>query len=525
MNEAHAIKDMHPLAELAEEAFEHATPYHRAQLNEVSNYRNTAITGREQYGIDCREIGGALEFPQSGEIVDRLVPAFKAELARVELRPQEMMESDDDPFFVETLGHILESHEEAGNESLINESMILHFLVCGNFVSKIVYDEPSHTIVAPVIAPWSFAPAPDCDIDLDSADYAVHRTYHTNDYTRHHFPDAPLKDNKDEKNNRGENVHDEIWLKADYARMIDTGIKDIGDKVNMVVAWNVNGEPQKAIQDPIAYPSFPFVKASNYPHIDPQKGLSFWGTGYTERSRAEEIAYNNFLSAYLDIASELPHNRLLTTEGAIPVNSILNIPGSIIQLQPGKTLQDVEALRSEPPPPSLLDAIALLRQGLQEKSISLSDVFVGKSPGGNASGKAIISLQGATYNQISGKVGALNEGRRKRVEVRTHTIQSKYELPVQPNQWRYTGRIQLPEDARFVAFDAVVPDDAGIPNTLAGRLTLLQTLGALGVMLKPERLTSFLKLDSSFGLGMDDLVPIPQQSQQPVNNEALAGMM
>lgn len=525
MKQAHVMKDMHPLAELAEEAFEHAQPYHKAMLNEVSNYKNAAVTGREQYGIDAREVGGALEFPQSGEIVDRLVPAFKAELARVELRPQEMMESDDDPFFVETLGHILKSHEEAKNEALINEAIILHFLICGNYISKIIYNTPSHTVEAPVIPPWSFAPAPDCDIDLDSADYVAHRTYHTNDYVREYYPDAPLLDNKDDKNNRGENKIDELWIKADYARRIDTGIKDLSDKANMVTVWNVNGEPQKAKEDVIPYPSFPFVKASNYPHIDPRKGLSFWGTGYTERSRAEELAYNNFLSAYLDIVSELPHNRLITTEGAIPVNSILNIPGSIIQLQPGKTLADVEALRSEGPPTSMFQAISMLYQALQQKSISLNDVFVGNSPSGNASGKAIISLQGATYNQISGKVGSVNEGRRKRVEVRTHMIQSKYTLPVQPNQWRYTGRIQLPEDARFVAFDAVVPDDSGVPNTLAGRLTLLQTLGALGVMLKPERLTSFLKLDSSFGLGMDDLVPIPQQAQQPVNNEALAGMM
>ena len=227
---------------------------------------------------------------------------------------------------------------------------------------------------------------------------------------------------------------------------------------------------------------------------------------------------------YLDIASELPHNRLLTTEGAIPVNSILNIPGSVIQLGPGKTIADVQALKSEPPPPSMIHAISLLYQGLREKSISLNDVFAGRSTDGAKSGKAIISLQTATYNQISGKSSSVNEGRRKRKEIRAHVLQSNYYVPVRPNRWRYSGRGRLPEDARFVPFDAVIPDNAGLPNTLAGKLEMIQVLGALGAVLKPDRLTSFLNLGSNFGLTADDFMPAPSSPQQPINSEALAGI-
>ena len=524
----HKTKDFHPITQLSHQAFEEAEPYHRSMLEEVSNYKNVAISGREQYGINSKEVGGTLEFPQAGEIVDRLVPAFKAELAKVELHPQKQMESDDDPRFVEDLQDILEQHEEAGNDSLINESMIEHFLICGNFISMVHFDSDSHTVRAPVIPPWQFAPDPVTDIDLDSADYVVRRTYQTNEYVKARWSEAPLTDYKpdDGELNKGNNVVDRLWIKSQYAKSMDLGINGIDDTANMVVAVVVNDEPQSAVQDPIAYPSFPFAKGTNYSQIDSRKGLGFWGAGYTQRSRSEEVAYNNFLSAYLDIVSELPHNRLITTEGAIPVNSILNIPGSVIQLMPGKSLADVEVLRSEQPPTSMLQAIGILRESLQNKAVSLSPVFTGGSPGANTSGKAIISLQGATYNQISGKVASLNEARRKRVEIRVHVIQSQYNLPTKPNQWRYGGRFVLLEDARFVGFDAVVPDNMGIPNTLAGRVSLLQTLAGLGYMLKTERLADFLRLGSSFGLSMDDLIPIPQpQSQQPVNFDALAGVV
>ena len=236
-------KDRHPLSELAHEAFEEATPHHKKMMEEVSNYKNGPVTGQEQYGIDSREVGGSLEFPQSGEIVDRLVPAFKSELVRVELRPQKTRDSDDDIEFVEALGDILEQHEEAGNESLINESIVAHFLIAGNFVSKIVYDDMSHTVRAPVIPPWSFAPSAECGTDLDMADYVVHRTHHTDEHIRTFYPNAPITTKKSVSNNDstnvGNNVVDELWINADYAKSADLAISDMDDKANMITAWVV----------------------------------------------------------------------------------------------------------------------------------------------------------------------------------------------------------------------------------------------------------------------------------------------
>ena len=82
----------------------------------------------------------------------------------------------------------------------------------------------------------------------------------------------------------------------------------------------------------------------------------------------------------------------------------------------------------------------------------------------------------------------------------------------------------FPDDARKIGYQLVMPDSTSIPNTIAGKLQVVQFLQSSGFYLAPDKLLEFIGLDRGFGLKAEDLlVPgIPQGGGQ-MDEEVLSG--
>ena len=515
--------DTHPLVKLRNKAFEASSKSHAEMKHAWELYNNS-----DEYGDKT------FEDPAITDAIDRLIPVFTQGLSKVKVEPDKSNMTQYDAPLVDMLDRFLRSHEEADMESERIRTIVTQFLVMGNTVSKVVPNHRTGVVTAPALSPMSVAFDPSADHSIPESDYTVHTTYQAEYYIKRKFPDITLDRSRYGRKNKHGSYSDrhrldEIWMTSETAK--ENGVKCDVKKHNQVLVKMINDQPIKAITNPIRYPAPPFALSKVFVDLKLGSTQSMWGTSHTSKMEGAALVYNRVLTDYMDIVRNVKFDRVITTEGTLDNETILNVHGANIKLNENKEIgRDFQTM---PPPtvsPAFIQSVATARDILQNKVPSLQPVFIGEGHGANQSGRAILAQQHNSINQVTHQILALNEFMRYRTYIRLNLIQQFAKRPNSPNMWRLGLDLpdMLPEDARFIGYNVLIPDASlGLPDTLLGRIQVLQILNSVGYALTPERTNEFLKLDTTFGFQNNDLISLNDPtggSGIPIDESTIAGI-
>ena len=503
----------HPLIQMRDEAFEQSKRSHERMRNEISLYANEEYEDSRWLQNLTMTAKKSLD-PRIQETVNRLVPALLEQMPRMEVMPDRSSQTGLDLLHTMDLKNWLRMMEDADSEQDELKSVVTHNAVMGNGVSKLYFDNRTKIARALTIDPLMFAPDPSAArSNFSDSEYICHSNYHNLPYSAVKFPGAHLGDwETSGKDLRFFGEHrsgirvDELWMKPAYAAMC--GIK-VKKNTHMVTVRLVNNRVYDAWSNVYWYPDFPFAHWKNFLDIRGDgRAQDFWGYGYSSLMEPQQRLLDEMLANYIMITRNLAVGRVITTHGTLDVQRIINEHGMNIELNPGKGLEDIEFLQSAEAPISLLKMIELTTQAMTGTSPAMNEAFAGQAPFAGASGKAIEGLQMSAFSELSANIRSMSDYRRRRCRIRLNHIQQFAMRPLGPHQWR--GGLDLPddfpEDARYIGFDLGLPDIASIPNTVQGRIQVLQFLASMGYMMRPDKVLPFLNLDRGFGIKAEDFI-------------------
>ena len=516
-------------------AFEYHASSHEAMFHQLMLYMNEDIDSWWARHGTLRFAQKRSVDPKIRNALDRMIPAFAAELTKIEVQPDKSAQTYADMLFIEDLKSYLDQHEQADSEASRIETLIYQNRVMGNALSKIVYDWRTKIVTAPAINPFLFAPEPGAsDVDFSNAGYLCHTNFHSDWYVSRRYPGAPLAGRsmrsrrgilKDFRGGGGNRV-DEMWLLPDYAEM---GRIDVSKRTRMVTAHIVNNEPYEAYENVLWYPHYPFAMWRTFVRLDVGQTQSFFGDGYALKMEGQQKLYDHIMREWLYMLGNQATGRVVTTEGTLDVDQILNVHGANIKLK-GKNKKIGEDFQFLPPnemPISVWQTMQTISMLMEEAAPSLQAPFVGQS-GANQSGRAISFNQQANFGQFAVQFQGMNEFRMRRTGIRLNCLQQYARRPQAPHMWRRGLDLpeEMPEDARHIGYNLSIPDSTGIPNTILGRLQVLQILNSMGYALSRKRTIDFLKLDTAYGISEEDLLqPAPVgPNGEPMNEGAAMGV-
>ena len=145
---------------------------------------------------------------------------------------------------------------------------------------------------------------------------------------------------------------------------------------------------------------------------------------------------------------------------------------------------------------------------------SLSPVFTGEPSSAGESGRAINSRQAASFNQLSNNIVDMNEFRMGRMRMLISMTQQFASVPLEPHLWRRGVDFPdvLRDEARYIGYALKMPDSSSVPQTLGGKIELIQLLASIGLMLQPDELLKFTGFDTGYGWSNETFM------QQPMVN-------
>lgn len=446
----------------------------------------------------------------------RMLPALIEALPEVQI----VARNDGDIQDIEDLAEINKIMEDADSEFERMKTALTQGIATGNTLSMTTYDPRTNIVRSPILDMTCFAPDPDCsEPDLSDAEFVVYRTYQSYDRVRMKYGKRYAK--------KGEKWHykvDRIWMRKEWAQSVAGASLLKAEKDGIDITKDIHecvlieNEPvsltgrRKVIPSPNWYPDFPFSMCRNYVELKNKgKASDFWGSGWAESMYPQQQLNDQLLSWLIFFARNNAVGRWLSEQGALDESQILNMIGGVIELNENFKLDTVLSLPPIEASQTLFNAYQMNKNNLTEQQPSLNPVFAGDAPGANMSGKAITSLQGSSYHQLTAFIKSFNEFRKRRTRIRLNFIQQYLQPSLAPNSWRRgtdTGMI-ISKDLRNVHFLLKVMDVSSLPQTPAGKIEVLNALAAQGIYMKPERLVDFLNISKGYGLTLDDFI-MPQ---------------
>lgn len=520
-----------PLLELRESAFEAAAPAHDRMKEDMRLYRNEDYQGDTWIKRFKRSVSRSIS-PQVSVVVNRLIPVFTEQTGRVEVRPMEPAAGELEWLSITELQEHLDTQEAVDAESEEMRTLILHNQLMGNGISKIVYDPTMELVRSVTINPLRFAPAANTTrSDFKGCDYVVHSTYHNFATIRRKYPRAVIE-SEDQNSLLGGNVRvDEIYMRPWAAEMAKMPMEK---EMQMGVAILVDNKPYEFINDPYWYPDIPFSHWRNFLDVGVQgKPTDFWGVGFGTLLEPQQKILDEFLANYMWITRNLATGRLFARAGVVDQEELGNSSGDIVEIRNLGTNEPIgnaiQFAQTPEVPVSLMNMIQMVTEFINAQAPSASDVFIGKSPGANTSGRAISSLQTAVFNQLSDNVRDMNAFRERRARIRLNFIQQFSKRSMRENDWRRGYDLpELSEDTRYQSFKTHVPDTSSLPQTPLGKLQVLSMLMGMGIQIRPGRVMEIVGLAKSYGIREDDLIQMitPPQglSMSNIDEQATAGV-
>ena len=514
---------MATLTELRDDAFSASQDAHNRMKREMAIYKNEGyLDGSVSLGSLKPLVQASLD-PKVTNAINRMLPAFLEQTARIEIQADRHAQNEEEFILVQDLQNWMDMMDEVDSEASQLNALVTHNLAIGNTIGKVFYDWKHGVVRAPPIDPLTFAPDPRCTrMDFADADYVCQTNWHRGMDIKDDY-DIPMEDVSDWE--RAGHRVDEMWLTKEKAE--DCGVNIKNCRTPMVLATLINDKISRVQESPFWWPGFPYVAWRNFLNLlGDGKPHDFWGYGYGTLMWPQQKLLDELLANLVLINRNISVGRFITTHGTLDRERILAEHGIIVELNEGKNMDDLQHLPPEELPAALVQFVLQVSQTADGMAPSLNPVFTGDAPFSGASGRAVNNLQAASFNQLSGNVAAMNEFRLRRARIKVTMIQQFARKPLKPHLWR--GGLDLPEvfpdDARKIGYQLVMPDSTSIPNTIAGKLQVVQFLQSSGYSLAPDRLLEFIGLDRGFGLKAEDLlVPgIPQGGGQ-MDEEVLSG--
>ncbi len=504
---------------LRDEAFGASAYAHDRMAQELAIYHNVgAYRQGEMLGGQYNPITEQSLNPEIQKGINRLVPAFVEQAARITIAPDKSRELADDNENIEDIKNWTMMMEEVDGEGERLETMVTHNLVYGHAISKIVYDPEYQCVRMISVDPCSIAVDPAAtQTNLYNADYLVHSNVHKERYVSRYYPEYDLMGKplhtplmKSEIGNDRVLRIDEIWIRRWLAEYMGIKIPKKSKKQIFKVVV-IDDEFYNARPSPYNYPDIPYATWRNFPHMRADgQGSAFWGHGYGALAWSQQKFVDEVYSNLILAMRNMGVGGYISKKGAINMNQAIQGMGVNIEVDFDKAgVQSIdEAIKPFAPP-----VISQVLYNLFEHSLrsiadmmpSLNPVFTGESPHSGASGRAINTLQWAAFNQISNNIRAMNEMRmvRKRIQI-SHTQQFA-RRPMAPHLWR--RGIDFPDifrdEARHVGFHLKMPDETSLPNTPVGKLQVVQILAGLGLMMPVDKLIEFAGFDQGYGWSED----------------------
>lgn len=521
---------MASLLQLRDEAFQESEQAHNRLRHELAVFRNEGYEEGTRVGASYALVEESL-MPQIQIGCLRLVPAFREQIARINVEPDGDDPTVQEVLFSEGIANWNKMYEEVDDEGGRMRSNIYWNLVCGNALSKVRWDPVKKLVRAESINPTSFAPDPACtQSNFSDAGYVVHRNFHNRAYMRKHYPDWSPPALAWSESSRASSRHpdsrhrvDEIWMHRDVAE--DCGVRVNDTKREIILVKLIDDTLYKAQGSPYWFPGFPFAHWRNFVDLLAEgKPHGFWGYGYGTLAWPQQKMLDEFISNFILILRNLGIGRFIAKDGAIDEDQISPLQGAILRMNEGFDIGDLQHLPPEIVPPVLIEFIQFISGIMTDMMPSLSSVFAGEAPFAGASGRAVESLRFANFNQLSDNIREMNEFRLRRMRIKVAVLQQFARRPLRPHLWRGGLDMQdpFPEEARHVGYRLSMPDLTALPNTPAGKLQMLQVLGSLG--LQPKDPLDILGLTKGYGWTSEDFtMVVPPFAGGQVDEEVLSG--
>ena len=505
---------MPTIIDLRDEALAAAEAAHDRVRHELAIYRNEAYAGKgNKVGRVFSMAGESLD-PKVRKGINRLLPGFQEQMARIEVQPDRSYRTEEDIVLCEDIQNWLDMNDEVADEGGDMTVAIMHNLALGNAICKTRWDARRMTVVSEPIHPLTFSVDPACTkSDLSNAEYVNHRQFQSGMYVKMNYPKFKLEKLKHPPQDLHSDslVVDELWIRAETAKEYGVKVDEMHDG-SVLQAVFIQDILHRVRVSPYWWPDFPFAAWRNFIDMDTESGLpcSFWGHGYGVQLWNNQKLLDEMLANLVLISRNQAVGRFLTKRGALDMEQVLPVHGLNIEVEEGFTLEDIQHLPPDAIPPVLFQIVEVLMQSMDEEIPSLADVFTGEAPYSGASGRAVNALQYASFSQLASNIRAMNRFRLRRGRMKVSFIQQYARRPSKAHLWRGGVDLpqQFPEDARHVGYQLVLPDVSSLPNTPAGRMQIVQMLASMGMMMSPEKMLEFIGLDKGFGLQAADFMPM-----------------
>ena len=507
------------ILELRDHAFEVAEHAHGRIRYEQAIYHSTVDNGmykNNQVHIGkLRPLVAESLDPRITSGINRLVPAFTQSTAPIEVFPEKQADSDDEALLTGSLETWMRTLDIVDSDSDNNRSLIYHNLISGNAICKNYWDHKHFTYRSLAIDPGGFAPDPNGSrIDLTDSMYVCHRTHQTGMHLHlnYKFPEyAPLEDNW-----RQEFQVDEIWMEKELAEFCGINVESLETPLCRVLI--VDDEVKLITSNPFWFPHYPFTCWRNFHLMRPGHAQDFWGFGYGTLLWPQQKLLDEIWANIVYIARRTATGRLMGPKGAIDPNVNTLMSGAYVELNPNFDVSQLKELPTEQIPGALFSIVQLLVDNMSQQIPSNTDAFVGEAPFEGISGKAINSLQQAAYTQLAENITAYNQFRLRQARRKIALIQQFARKPSSPHLWREGVDLPsaLPRDARMVAHELKMRDASMFPDTVQGKMQMVQLVLQSGYIISPEKLIEIFGINDVFTT--KDLIP-PQPQIQPGQGE------
>ena len=509
------------LLQLRDEAFGKAEQSHDRIRFELSVFRNEgyANRGSERVGVAEAQVDESL-MPEISTGCIRLIPAFREQQSEIRLESDKKAPEEYDQLLIENLSNWDKMYEEVYDEGMAMRAATYRNLTVGNAIDKVKYDPKRRLVCVEGVNPTSFAPDPmTSQSNFSDGRYVCQKNFHDVNYIKAHYPDASLETKRYnfdtsifKSYTTSEHRVDEVWMRREVAK--DCGIRVEETNRPIIVAKMINDKLYRAQGSPYWYPDFPFAHWRNF--LDLQldgANHNFWGYGYGTLCWTQQKMLDEFLSNFILILRNLGVGKFIAEDGAVDEDFFTRMHGAILRLNEGKRLDSIRELPPQQIPPEIMLFVQFITNIMTDMMPSLSQVFAGDQPNSNQSGKAIQSLQIANFNQLSDNITEMNQYRLRRKRIKVSLTQQFARQPVEPYLWR--GGLDMvtpfPNEARHIGYKLMMPDITSLPNTIAGRIEVLERLLAMGYV--PKNPFEKLGITKGYGWTQEDFIQIMPQPE------------
>lgn len=426
----------------------------------------------------------------------RLIPAFTNAIPKIKIKPDKSKHTAEDYELTQDLSQWRDAYTKVDNDKERVNKSIYHNLIYGHAVTKAIWDSNFRTPRLISVNPTTFSVDNGAtESNLSNASYCVHETYHSGEYVKHFYDYKKTTPNDQQIRVR------ELWMRRWKAEQLGINVDETDSQI--FFAPIIEDQVIFARESPFWWPDFPFATWRNFPqfYTTSSKSSQFFGHGYASLAFPSQKLVDECVSNLVYALRRASIGRVMTRRGTLDLDNFFVGHGINVELdlEDGELLQNaIQQFPADTIPNIFWEMFQLAVQGVADYMPSNSPTFVGETPGQGASGKLAETLQAASFNQLSNNIADLIEFLEHRMMLQISLIQ-QFAKRIYSPMWRrgLDFKNQFPDAARFLGYNLEIPDTSSLPQTLGGKMELVQILAGLGSVMTLEELLEYTGLDTA----------------------------